>query len=95
MTYRNNMCLECNVPLERVSAGVRKDGTTYDSFMGCPNYRNHKGKKGSHQKPNMSAVDPIKIISDEIIAMRDNMLTEEHFNERMDGLAKFLNDKFK
>lgn len=75
-----NMCNICNIPKKMVPA---KPGQ-YDSFMGCPNYKNHPPKIPQAQrnqlpqpqnggKANFSEADPIKILADEIVGLRNDL----------------------
>lgn len=77
----NNICNLCGTDLELVPTGKRKDGSTYKSFMGCPNWKQHPkdGKKL-----------PLKTISKEFNF--ENYVADEfaNLNKRLDGLAKYL-----
>ena len=78
----NNLCKICGAALSWKDGGTRKDGTTYDGFMACPNYKNHP-KKGQPQF--QKAVDSSAIILDEI----------QEVNKRLDKLIAFCVEKLK
>ena len=89
-------CDICGPPKEWKEAGVRKDGTPFDGFMGCPRWRDpdHKNKPkngargGFYSKPTSTTENPNKLILDEIIALK------QHLDERLDNLGAYLNKKF-
>ena len=55
-------CNFCGSQLKHIPAGTsKKTGNAYDAFSVCPN-----GCKQTGPKKNMSAVDPIKIIAEEM-----------------------------
>lgn len=97
MTFENNLCLICNIPLEHKPAGTRKDGTSYKAFMGCPNWKSHpksvntKGYRPQTQNLlptiNQNIVDPNILIVESIDALRAD------FSKRMDDLAEYLKKK--
>lgn len=92
MTYQNNLCLICNIPLEM---RYPKPGQTWKAFMGCPNYKNHPPKitdkplPGAFKAPQtqQNAVDPNLVLLDEIQALRT------HFDTRMTDMANYLKSK--
>jgi ssDNA-binding Zn-finger/Zn-ribbon topoisomerase 1 len=70
-------------------------------FWGCPHYKECGGKTipyGVQKKPfqkegkvNMSAIDPIAILAEEIVGLRQEQdKFRQHFDERMNLLGKYL-----
>ena len=85
-------CKECGTKKELVPRGKRKDGTTWDSFMGCPKFKTHpkpqNGRSSNFQPRNDNpSVNPSALVLDEITAFR------KEFNERMDSMAKYFVEK--
>ena len=77
-----NICEFCGTEKELVPAGKRKDGSTFNSFMGCPNFKSHP-KDTKRSTSNKSHVDPQQLIMDEI----------REINSRLDKLADYLKSK--
>ena len=85
-------CKVCGRPKEFREAGTRKDGTTYDAFWGCPDWKNtiHKNAKEKWQKKSA----PIQqkgeigweIIEDEIKALKDK---DKELEDRLDRASEF------
>lgn len=64
-------CEVCGQPKNFIKAGVAKSGKPYPAFWGCPNRCKVQPAQFNNGKVNMSAIDPIKILSDEIISLRE------------------------
>lgn len=82
-------CEICHAPIKHIPAGVsRRTGKPYSEFWACTNpdckYTWKPEKPAQPQK-----ADPIALLMDEIIAFR------KEFNERFDGLAKYMAEKEK
>lgn len=68
----------------------------YDAFYSCPNYKSHPKKDGWENSEGTSSArirttepNGFQILADEILGFR------KHFDERMDGLSRFLTEKLK
>lgn len=78
----HNLCLECRIPLELVPGGRNKEGKPFNSFMGCPNFKNH----GKRNKPvNNQPLPQERTVT---------MLEFEQLKKQVDSIQKFLmNDR--
>jgi len=81
-------CTICGETKVWKEGGTRKDGTQYDGFMACPNYRNHP------KQPDRGGFQPVKrtgeaIILEELVAFR------KEINERLDNMANYFATKGK
>lgn len=80
-------CNICGAELSLVPGGQRKDGSSYKSFMGCPNWKTHKttslNQKRNSGAPNANG-DGLKTVSDQMQAFKD------HIDARLDKLADYL-----
>ncbi len=52
-----NICKTCGAEREYHENGIRRDGSTYDSFWGCPNYKDdqHQTAKAEWKKSKQPA----------------------------------------
>ena len=76
-------CKVCGAEKVLTPAGVRKDGTTWDAFYGCPNFKDqiHKQAKANKTLPNApgsprtneDSKDGFAIMSEEFIALKQKI----------------------
>lgn len=89
-------CTQCGMELILKPAGVsRTTGKPYDAFWACSSGQRHKQSKPSYDaqnsptsglnssKPNMSNIDPMVLVGDELTAIR----------KRLDDMATYLKSK--
>lgn len=86
------ICKVCGRPKEYHEGGTRKDGTSYDSFWGCPDWKDtiHKNAKEKWQKKQEQPKKPEigwDIIADEIKALRDK---DAELDDRIDSAGKYV-----
>ena len=82
-------CKICGATKEWVEPGMRKDGTNYDGFYGCPNYRNHpkQPERGGYQRSITPQKPGEALIMEELVSFR------KEINERLDAMAEYLSKR--
>jgi len=92
-------CKICGATQEWVEAGMRKDGSSYEGFWGCPNFKQHP-KTGyatySNPKPGFTSPDtgftsPVSKTANVEVQTREVILIERL--ENIEGGVKEINER--
>lgn len=75
-----NQCKVCGTEKVLRPAGITKNGTPYESFYSCPNYRDPKHRQAKEEyKKKKEPINGNAILSDEIIGRLDKI--EKRFDD--------------
>ena len=85
-------CKVCGAVKKWKEGGTRKDGTTWDGFMACPNYKAHPPKQEGNRSYSYSkpTYNPPATNTGETILLEEMKDFRKEFNTRFDALAEYL-----